>query len=820
MKPYEFIDEKCLYGKYDTEKEASYVITDGDKLVSPWYYIYQNRKILVYVDQNGPVKIQHRPPSGILIVKRELGETQSKLQTWITCADVNGGIPFSNFNNPVLGFNSERPVFTVKWSPSVATYISEYPQMRVETSLFVPIDKATLCIKTKIVNKLAKPVNVRVTPSVFPYINKPQMVAWDLPEWYLTVRSRKGEKTFAFCGKMRDPDMNIMNERSVTYNTDYVADADFELDMSKFALSGNFFSPHAVTQGSSLSYKMKDSDSVPAFKNYQSVFAADYKIVINANDSKTFTQVLTVQENSSFDEKENLYDEGYFNENFYNERVAEANSFYHKLFTERRVKTDNKLYNNFINAFAPLQMYWVGSLDRGWPSSMRGSRDASQDFIGIVPLYPSWARQTIKDLLEHQRTDGWMPRQVSTISRGAPHDMRNFSDGGAFLLELVHVYLSFTRDFGLLKAKVLWLDSDEESTVMEHVLKTIGYYLAPENIGEHGLCKVWYGDWWDVMDKIGVNGRGESVSVTAQTVLNLKNLADMITHLAGISAEFEKYLPLKEEFLAKRNEFVLSVRKSAFNKLGYYNGYFNDDGKWLLSDEDPDGRERLYLVSNAWAIISGCANEEESRSVLDNVENRSICETGYATKSIPFYDCIKNAGRAGLGGETVKNSYNHAQSFYVRACCAANRPDLAYHATRYILPIEEKYAPVEKTFAPPFAIANMYGNSPDAPHRVSLQYLSGTVSYVLRTVYEFFFGIVYRYDGLLIRPCLPEEFGNCSVEFRYLGKNFKMFATPAKGEPSIKFNGKSVFASELFIPDGDMSNDNLIEVEYRVVKDN
>ena len=86
-------------------------------------------------------------------------------------------------------------------------------------------------------------------------------------------------------------------------------------------------------------------------------------------------------------------------------------------------------------------MYWVGSLDRGWPSSMRGSRDASQDFCGITPLAPEWTRKTMLELLEHQQTDGWFPRQVSTISRTAPHDMSYFCDGGAFFLELVHEYL-------------------------------------------------------------------------------------------------------------------------------------------------------------------------------------------------------------------------------------------------------------------------------------------------------------------------------------------------------------------------------------------
>ena len=814
MQPYDKIEKNCRYGEYDLSKKAAYTITNDKELFEPWYYILQNRKILLYVDQNGPVKIQYQPPSGILVAKRELGEKQSKLQTWIQCDLVNGGIPFSNFNSPNLQLTANKPTYTVNWSPSIATYTVSYPEMDIVTSIFVPFDKATVCLKTTIVNKLDKDVTVNVTPSVFPYINKPQMVAWDLPEWYLSVGVKKNGNALTFCGKMRSPEMIKENERSVTYNVDFEDDATFEMNMSKYTRSGNFFSPNSVTENTPLSNKMKDCESVGGFGSFTSVFAAKYTANIKAKESKTFTQVLTVQEDFSYNQAENEFEKVYFDDSSYQKRVADTDAFYEELFTMRTVKTDNPLYDNFINNFAPLQMYWVGSLDRGWPSSMRGSRDASQDFMGIVPLYPDWARKVIIELFEHQRTDGWMPRQVSTISREAPHDMRYFSDGGAFLLELIHIYLTYTRDYTLLDEKVWWLNSDEQSTVLEHVFRTADYYLDPINIGEHGLCKVWHGDWWDTMDKIGLNGRGETVTVTAQMVLNLKNLAVMLDWLATNDAKFEQYLPLKDKYLAARESFLKAMQEQAYNKLGFFNGYFNDNGKWLLSDNDPDGRERLFLVSNAWAIIGGCCDEKMTESVISNIEKRSACRRGFASASTPFYDYIENAGRVGLGGQKTQGVYNHAQSFFIRACCVAGRADLAYTATRYILPFEQEYAPVEHTFAPPFTIANSYSNADANLHRVQLQYLSGTVSYVLRTVYEFFFGITYGYDGLTIKPCVPKAFGTCETEFKYLNKNFKTVFTPATGNKTITFNGKTQNASEIFIADADMKEENLLKIEY------
>ncbi len=72
---------------------------------------------------------------------------------------------------------------------------------------------------------------------------------------------------------------------------------------------------------------------------------------------------------------------------------------------------------------------------------MRGTRDASQDFTGMLPLDPVWTKEVIIELFEHQRkSDGWFPRQISTISRIAPHDMRFFCDGGAYFFGITYGY--------------------------------------------------------------------------------------------------------------------------------------------------------------------------------------------------------------------------------------------------------------------------------------------------------------------------------------------------------------------------------------------
>ena len=51
--------------------------------------------------------------------------------------------------------------------------------------------------------------------------------------------------------------------------------------------------------------------------------------------------------------------------------------------------------------------------------------------------------------------------------------MRDFCDGGAFLLELFYEYLAFTRDLSFVEEKCCWLNSDEQDTVLEHIVKCV-----------------------------------------------------------------------------------------------------------------------------------------------------------------------------------------------------------------------------------------------------------------------------------------------------------------------------------------------------------
>ncbi len=48
MKLYDKAEKDCKYGSFDMEHEGGYLLTAGDKLKTPWYYIYNNRKLALH----------------------------------------------------------------------------------------------------------------------------------------------------------------------------------------------------------------------------------------------------------------------------------------------------------------------------------------------------------------------------------------------------------------------------------------------------------------------------------------------------------------------------------------------------------------------------------------------------------------------------------------------------------------------------------------------------------------------------------------------------------------------------------------------------
>lgn len=746
----EFTDRKCGFAvrKYHLDE--------------PWSYIYVTDKLLLKVDQRGPDYAQFTPPGGSVLFRRERFQANPSVLVWVKTGE---GKAFTCFGGPTVGFDAfaEPDGFECAYDPASATYHVSRDSIASETEVFVLPDEAAVVLTCKITNTDASDREVELLPVVRPHLAAASLAPWDVPALYQTVEY-VGNEAQLFTIELRSP-AGIAEKRQYGF---VLADIDSpdgaETSCSRFVGRGSFENPEALAIG------LRDMEPRPTV-SVQGVAAVSKKLTLAPGESYEFTMVIGSADVDCQSIPPTLDQLGRFRRYFDASAREQAKRKFagsiENMLAKRSVCAPDEAFGRYINEFLPLQLGWVRALDRGWPTGMRGTRDCAQDTTALIPLDPAACRKTLLDIFAVQRSDGWFPRQFSVQGPTGTHDLRNYVDGGVWVWELLFDYLCHTKDTELLGAEAGYLDSTLRDSVLAHARRLIGYYLNNENIGEHGLCLIREGDWNDSVNRAGLEGRGESVMVSCQVVLMLRQAAYLFERLDGSDQE--------SEFRAEADRLSSAILAHALNSEGYLSGVFNDDGKWIFSPCDPDGKRRVNVPVNAFGIISGVlAGENRDRviEILAGMKRQDGWPLFYPGIGDPP---IAKLGRIGQGdllpglGENG-TPYNHGcHGFLGRAAAHARRGDLLIEVLRCMLPYDQDAHPIERSKTAPYAVVNHWKTLPSLEGHGGDPFLSGSISTALRNVYGGVFGIRPLLDGLAIDPCLPTEWREASVECSYLG---------------------------------------------------
>lgn len=810
------------YGHFSKSKKASFTITSLN-LPTAWDYIYQNQKMLLRVDQLGFAYAQAFPPNDIVMFMRDRFQKYSVWLTWLASDEFADG-PFSNFFRPSFGGKNpaaEPDKVEITFSPSHAKYLIEHQGLRVVTEIFLPADLPSICQSVKITNLRKRPIRLSAFPALRHACQWADGAAWDKPEWYLkTGFFKDGSRGAGFHIHVTSPSCDISRRRAVSLWSDPADLSHAEVSYEKFVGQGSFENPEAIHRGK-LEMGLKCAKTFGTFDkdnhvfSYPPVCALQYDYKINPKETKEFRQVLswieTIPDGLLPSVEIARESAVYLNEKACAAEMKKLETKFNHITSVRSIHTSDESLNRYVNEWLPLQLEWVCALDRGWPTGLRGGRDAANDFTAMIGINPQWTMQIILTQLSCQCTDGRIPRHFSAKGHsGKERDYRNACDAGAWVLEMVYEYLCHTKDFGFLDEQIPWLDQDASKTdsVWEHLVKAMGYSLSPQNIGEHGLVKLWEGEWLDTVNRAGTKGRGEGVMITNQVIMALEwmaQIADKLDRLGKLSKEGSDWLV--RLYREKREFFSENLRRHAFNKEGYFNGFFNDDGKWIFSDNDPDGQRRVYGAANWWSIISGVAVPDLVKPCLKEMKFLK-CDGGYMLNWPPFiYGPVPNVGRMASGDSPAgrsehANPYNQgSHGFLGRALSVVGKGDLLYQVFRLMLPYDQSLHPIDQTMSAPYANVNVWQRVPRFMNRSLMTFLTGSIAYSIRMAYDWMFGIQPTLDGLAIDPCMPTDFKNPKATFQYLGKKIELEIVNKNGKgvgvKSLKLNGKPIEAKQI-----------------------
>lgn len=396
-----------------------------------------------------------------------------------------------------------------------------------------------------------------------------------------------------------------------------------------------------------------------------------------------------------------------------------------------------------------------------------GFRDQLQDAVNLLLLDSEPARAQIGRACAHQFSAGdvchWWHADA-----GVEHGVRTrISDDLLWLPWAVCEYAQKTGDTQILTAEYPFLTGEElaeherdryqpltpgteTGTVLEHCRRAFMRVLA-RGVGAHGLLRIGTGDWNDAFDRVGAQGRGESVWLTWFFAVTARKFAALI---GGHAAE---QLTLAAERCTRAAE-------AAWDGAWYRRGYY-DDGQPLGSEKS--GECRIDAIAQAFAAFDTHADPAHVyRALTSAVEQLFDREHNVVrlfdppiTRRTPETGYVRSYG-AGLrenGGQ-----YTHGALWLAMALLRTGRTDEGAQILRAVLPTAHDPARYE---GEPYVLAADVAAGDNAGV-AGWTWYTGAAGWYLRITAEELLGLHLRGGVLYPEPRLPDGWPECTVRWR------------------------------------------------------
>ena len=396
-----------------------------------------------------------------------------------------------------------------------------------------------------------------------------------------------------------------------------------------------------------------------------------------------------------------------------------------------------------------------------------GFRDQLQDAVNLLLLDSKPAREQIGYACAHQFSAGdvchWWHAGF-----GVEHGVRTrISDDLLWLPWAVCEYAQKTGDTQILSAEYPFLAGEEleenerdryqpltpgaeTGTVLEHCRRAFMRVLA-RGVGAHGLLHIGTGDWNDAFDRVGAQGRGESVWLTWFFAVTARKFAALI---GGHAAEQ----------LALAADRCTRAAEAAWDGAWYRRGYY-DDGQPLGSEKS--GECRIDAIAQAFAAFDTHADPAHVQRALtsavtqlfDREHNVVRLFDPPITRRTPETGYVRSYG-AGLrenGGQ-----YTHGALWLAMALLRTGRTDEGVQILRAVLPAAHdpaRYEGEPYVFAADVAAGDNAGVA-------GWTWYTGAAGWYLRIAAEELLGLHLRGGVLYPEPRLPAGWPECAVRWR------------------------------------------------------
>jgi cyclic beta-1,2-glucan synthetase len=407
-------------------------------------------------------------------------------------------------------------------------------------------------------------------------------------------------------------------------------------------------------------------------------------------------------------------------------------------------------------------------------SGAYGFRDQLQDAMALVYAEPALARGQIVRAAGRQFVEGdvqhwWHPH-------GGRGVRTKFSDDLVWLPYVADHYVRVTGDAGVLDEAAPYLRmrellpeeqevydlpelSGQLGSVYEHCLRALRRACTE---GPHGLPLIGAGDWNDGMNRVGVEGKGESVWLAWFLIATLRAFA----HRCEARGDTAPAAELRE----RADRYVAAVETHGWDGEWYRRAYY-DDGTPLGSATSEECR--IDSIAQSWSVISGAGSAERQALAMRSLERHLVREdVGILLLTPPFDRTSHDPGyiKGYLPGVRENGAqYTHAALWAVLATALAGDGERAFALFQLINPLERtRTAKGVATYrTEPYVVAADVYSAEGQVGRGGWTWYTGSASWMYRVGLEAILGFYKEGDRLRIDPRVPQAWPEFRLEYRH-----------------------------------------------------